>query len=85
MVHNHPEFSPANPESEEKSTMNMSLHSKTRQDIIAENEELRTRLAETADILRAIRSGEVDAHLITGTKGARIATLDGADSVFHGR
>ncbi len=59
------------------------MRSKTRQDLIIENEELRTRLAEAEDILRAIRSGEVDAFLITGVKGARIATQDGADSAYR--
>jgi hypothetical protein len=36
---------------------------------------LRARLAESEDTLRAIRAGEVDSLLVTGTHGSRVFTL----------
>ena len=36
-------------------------HTKSAKDLLAENEDLRYRLEEALDTLRAIRSGEVDA------------------------
>ena len=41
----------------------------------AELEDLRARLAEAEEVLRAIRSGEVDAVLVTGEGGQQVYTL----------
>jgi PAS domain S-box-containing protein len=41
----------------------------------AENEELRRRLDEAEDALRAIREGDVDAIIVSGTKGDRVFSL----------
>lgn len=42
---------------------------------LAENEELRRRLEEAEDALRAIRDGEVDAIVVTGSHGDRVYSL----------
>ena len=40
-------------------------HTKSAKDLLAENEDLRLRLEEALDTLRAIRSGEVDVWCFT--------------------
>lgn len=45
--------------------------------------ELRARLAESEEALRAIRSGEVDAVLGAGRKGRQIFTLKGAEHAYR--
>jgi PAS domain S-box-containing protein len=45
--------------------------------------ELEARLEEAEETLRAIRSGEVDAIVVSGTKGERIFTLKGADRPYR--
>ncbi len=49
----------------------------------AENQELRRRLEEAEDALRAIREGEVDAVVVTGSRGTQIFSLSGAESVYR--
>jgi len=49
----------------------------------AENQELRRRLEEAEDTLRAIREGEVDAVVVTGSRGTQIFSLSGAESVYR--
>ncbi len=48
-----------------------------------EVDELRARLAEAEETLRAIRAGEVDALVVDGPEGARIYTLKGADEPYR--
>lgn len=48
-----------------------------------EMEELRRRLEEAEETLRAIRSGEVDALVVEGADGEQIFTLQGADHSFR--
>ena len=55
----------------------------TLKQLAAENEELRSRLEEAEDTLRAIRSGEVDALIVSSAGGARVFTLTGADRSFR--
>jgi PAS domain S-box-containing protein len=43
--------------------------------LAAENAELRTRLEEAEDALRAIREGEVDAVIVSGSQGDRVFSL----------
>jgi PAS domain S-box-containing protein len=56
---------------------------KTKQQLLLEIEELRTRLDEAEETLRAIRSGEVDALVVSGTQGDQIYTLQGADRSYR--
>lgn len=46
-------------------------------------EEFRLRLAEAEDMLKAIRTGEVDALVINGPAGEQVYTLKGADHVYR--
>lgn len=49
----------------------------------AENAELRARLAEAEETLQAIRSGEVDALVVSGVGGEQIFTLQSADYPYR--
>ena len=49
----------------------------------AENQELRRRLEEAEETLRAIREGEVDAVVVTGSRGTQIFSRSGAESVYR--
>ncbi len=48
-----------------------------------ENAELRARLAEAEETLRAIRDGEVDALVVHGANGQQVYTLHGADHAYR--
>jgi PAS domain S-box-containing protein len=48
-----------------------------------ENDELRLRLAESEEALQAIRNGEVDAIIVSGTGGDRIFSLTSADTPYR--
>lgn len=48
-----------------------------------ENSELRAKLDEATETLRAIRSGEVDALVVSTTQGNQIFTLQGADHPYR--
>jgi PAS domain S-box-containing protein len=50
------------------------------QTLLAENAELRARLEEAEEALRAIRSGEVDALVVETDAGAQVFTLQGMDA-----
>ncbi|RJP47790.1 MAG: PAS domain S-box protein [Desulfobacteraceae bacterium] len=56
---------------------------KTEQELLHELEELRSRLTEADDTLRAIRTGEVDALVVSTVEGDRIFTLSGADRPYR--
>jgi PAS domain S-box-containing protein len=45
--------------------------------------ELRARLDEAEDTLRAIRTGEVDAVVVAGKQGPRVFTLEGAEHAYR--
>jgi PAS domain S-box-containing protein len=45
--------------------------------------ELRARLAEAEETLRAIRGGEVDAVVVAGKQGPRVFTLEGAEHAYR--
>jgi PAS domain S-box-containing protein len=55
----------------------------TREQLLLELEELRTQLDEAEDTLRAIRSGEVDALVVSGAGGEQVYTLKGADHSYR--
>lgn len=44
---------------------------------------LRSRLAEAEETLRAIRTGEVDAVVVAGSKGTRVFTLEGSEHAYR--
>jgi len=48
-----------------------------------ETAELRVRLAEAEETLRAIRSGEVDAVMVAGKQGNQVFTLEGAEHAYR--
>lgn len=45
--------------------------------------QLRARLAEAEETLRAIRTGEVDAVVVEGKQGAQVFTLEGAEQAYR--
>ena len=49
----------------------------------AELAELRARLADAEETLRAIRSGEVDSVMVAGKEGSQVFTLDGAEHAYR--
>jgi len=55
----------------------------TYQKLLTVNADLRTRLEEAQDTLRAIREGEVDALVVYGLEGEQIYTLKGADHAYR--
>jgi PAS domain S-box-containing protein len=55
--------------------MSQKNHDAASEKLRAENDELRRELAEAEDALRAIREGEVDAIVVTGSKGDRVFSL----------
>ena len=56
------------------------MTAKTQRDTV---DDLRARLAEAEETLRAIRSGEVDAIVVSGPDGNRVFTLEGADTPYR--
>ena len=56
---------------------------KNAKDLLAENEDLRYRLEEALDTLRAIRSGEVDGLVVSTAEGDRVFTLSGAEHPYR--
>lgn len=61
----------------------MAKNDKTREELIAENEELKIRLIECEETLNAIQNGEVDAVLVDTPTGAQTFTLKGADYIYR--
>src|SRR5215210_3971109 len=61
----------------------MSTNAKTEQTLRAENAELRARLEEAEETLRAIRNGEVDA-LVVGEQIYMLESSDAASNRFRG-
>ncbi|HSB67825.1 MAG TPA: PAS domain S-box protein [Candidatus Methylomirabilis sp.] len=53
------------------------------QDLLAENAALRAKLEEAEETLRAIREGEVDAIVVSGSHGEQVFSLSGAESVYR--
>jgi len=51
--------------------------------LLAENQELRHRLKEAEETLRAIGEGEVDAIVVTGSRGEQVFTLKGANQSYR--
>ncbi|MEW6440544.1 MAG: PAS domain S-box protein [bacterium] len=51
--------------------------------LLQQIDELQLRLAEAEETLRAIREGEVDAVIVSGTKGEQVFSLVGTDSIYR--
>jgi len=56
---------------------------KTKEQLIIENEELRSRLIEIEDAIRAIRNGEVDAIMVSGDKGEQVYSVSSAETPYR--
>ena len=61
----------------------MKKNSKTKEQLLAENEDLRRRLEEAEETLRAIHEGEVDALVISKPEGEVVFTLKGAEHPYR--
>lgn len=61
----------------------MTPDDRTREDLLAELDELRFRLEEAEETLRAIGSGEVDAVVVSGSAGDQVFTLKGAEQPYR--
>ncbi len=55
----------------------------TRQELEQKVQELQFRLAEAEETLRAIREGEVDAIVVSGSKGEQVFSLFGAEAIYR--
>src|SRR6186713_2086556 len=55
----------------------------TRAELLSEIEDLRARLEEAEETLRAIQSGEVDALVLNGPEGEQVFTLKGAEHGYR--
>ena len=56
---------------------------KTKEELLHENQELEVRLEEAEETLRAIRSGEVDALVVSTEEGDKVYTLKGAEQPYR--
>jgi two-component system NarL family sensor kinase len=61
----------------------MAEENPSRQELLTEISDLRRRLEEAEDTLRAIRCGEIDALVISTPVGEKIYTLQGADQSYR--
>ena len=61
----------------------MNSQQKTYEELSAELQELRLRLREAEDTLDAVRSGAVDALVVSGFDGPKVFTLSGADEIYR--
>ena len=55
----------------------------TKKQLIIENEQLHSRLAEFEEALAAIRNGEVDAIMVSGTKGEQVYSVSSAETPYR--
>jgi PAS domain S-box-containing protein len=55
----------------------------SKSEILYEVEELKSRLKEAEELMFAIHQGEVDALVISGPKGDRVFTIEGADHAYR--
>ncbi|MBV2246200.1 MAG: PAS domain-containing protein [Lentimicrobium sp.] len=56
---------------------------KSKEQLIIENEELQSRLGELESTLMAIRSGEVDAIVVSGDKGEQVYSINSAETPYR--
>ncbi|MDZ7742851.1 MAG: PAS domain-containing protein [Bacteroidota bacterium] len=63
--------------------MTNTVTSKTKEQLIIDNEELHFRLLEAKEMLSAIRSGEVDAIVISGAEGEQVYSLSSSETPYR--
>jgi len=56
---------------------------RTKEQLIIENDELKSRLVETEEALAAIRGGEVDAIIVPGRKGEQVYSISSAETPYR--
>jgi PAS domain S-box-containing protein len=56
---------------------------KTKEQLIIENEEIRSRLVEIEEALTAIRNGEVDAIMVSGKQGDQVYSVSSAETPYR--
>jgi PAS domain S-box-containing protein len=56
---------------------------RSKAELLAEVDDLRVRLQECEETLRAIRSGEVDAIVVSGPAGEQVYSLSGSESIYR--
>jgi len=56
---------------------------KTKEQLVIENEELHSRLSETEEALWAIQNGEIDAIVVSGTKGKKVYSIESAETPYR--
>lgn len=56
---------------------------KTKEQLIIENEELHSRMVEIEEALTAIRNGEVDAIMVSGRKGEQVYSVSSAETPYR--
>ena len=56
---------------------------KTKEQLIIENEELHSRMLEIEEALTAIRNGEVDAIMVSGRKGEQVYSVSSAETPYR--
>jgi formate hydrogenlyase transcriptional activator len=61
----------------------MNKSDRTRQQLLDELQELKARMAESEETLRAIRGGEIDGLVVSTAEGDRVFTLSGADHPYR--
>ncbi len=61
----------------------MNINERSYEELLLEIENLRVRLSEAEETLRAIRSGEIDALVVSGAKGEQVFTLKGAEKPYR--
>lgn len=61
----------------------MNSTDKTKDQLISENRELHTRLAEIEEALTAIRNGEVDAIMVSGSMGEQVYSVSSAETPYR--
>jgi len=59
------------------------MEPESREDLLRRIRDLEERLGESAETLRALRSGEVDAVVVSGPAGDSVYTLKGADEAYR--
>ena len=56
---------------------------KTKEQLFIENEELHSRLVEIEETLTAIRNGEVDAIMVSGSRGEQVYSISSAETPYR--
>lgn len=56
---------------------------KNKEQLITENEELRSRLAEMEEAISAIRNGDVDAIMVSGSNGEQVYSVSSAETPYR--